>query len=537
MLPFDDLGGEGDSNYFATGIQDDILTNLAKAEDLKVISRTGVAPYRKGPRNLREIGRSLGVAYVLEGSVRRLGEQVRVNAQLIDTRSDTQVWAEQYDRKMTDLFTLQSDLAQAIVVQLKGKLSAKEKAAIESRPTKDAEAYSLYLQAKGLFMQYEHKRSVELLEQAVARDPDFALAYCLLTDANLYFYRFGGDQSPERLEKARRAAQSALRVAPDLPEAHLAKAKYYYNGQRDYEKALAELATAPPSPDARASFFDLTALTERRLGHWKSALSNGLKALELDPFDPFITVEVVQTYMSLRRYEEAEKLAHRAKKLFTVEAAPFWYYEGECALAQGDAARAQSLLESAPENARERNYELAKSAFYQRDYDLALKKLAMVEEPPDHPEIEASNEIFRGMIVRAQGDMARAKQSFERGRELLEKVLRRHPEHPLTLISLAQAHAGLGNKTEAFRLSQQAVQAQPTWKDAAEGPGLVAIRAQIHAWLGEKDFAISELANIVKRAAGPSYGELKLDPAWDELRDDPRFAKSVADAAQPIVFE
>lgn len=537
VLPFDDLAGEDNNSSFAAGVQDDILTNLAKAEDLKVISRTGVAPYRKGPRNIKEIGRALGVAYVLEGSVRKLGDRVRVNAQLIDTRSDAQVWAEQYDRKIDDLFALQTELAQTIVIQLKGKLSASELAAIKNRPTKDAEAYDLYLQAKGAFMQYQHRKTVELLDQAVARDPDFALAYCLLTDANLYIYRFGGDQSPERLEKARQAAETALRVAPDLPEAHLAKANYYYNGLRDYEKALAELAAAPPAPNARAEFYNLTALTERRLGRWKEALANGQKALELDPYDPFITVAVIQSYISLRRYAEAEKLSHRAKKLFNTDDAPFWYYEAESVLAQGDPARARTLLQSAPPDARDRNYQLARIAFFERDFDRALSELKASPEPAEQPTMRGLNELFRGTIARAQGDATKAEQSFNNAREIFEKVLPKHPNHSITLINLALAYAGLGRKADALRSSQQAVQLQPSWRDAAEGPGMAALHAQVQAWVGEKETGINELASIAKQPAGPTYGELKLDPAWDDLRGDPRFAEIVAETAKPLVLE
>ncbi|MBA3607802.1 MAG: protein kinase [Chthoniobacterales bacterium] len=337
VLPFDDFAASDGTSYFADGVQDDILTDLAKAEDLKVISRSGVSQYRTGVRDVREIRQNLGVAYVLEGSVRRLNDRVRVNAQLIDTESDVQVWAEQYDRKLEELFALQSDLSQAVISQLKGKLSAREKAAIESQPTADVQAYDFYLQAKEAFWRYEYDTTIELLDQAVARDPHFALAYCLLTNAHLYVYRFEGDMVPERLEKARVAAETALRLAPHLADSHLAQAQYYYNGLRDYEKAQAELAAAPPpSPAGRARFFDLTALTQRRLGHWKEALRDGEKAWELDPHDPYIATEVIQTYLSLRRYAEAEKKADEAIRNISVRSAPFWSLKAESILAQAN---------------------------------------------------------------------------------------------------------------------------------------------------------------------------------------------------------
>ncbi len=536
VLPFDDFAKDDSNSYFVDGVQDDILTNLAKVEDLKVISRTGVARFRKGPRDIREIGRALGVAYVLQGSVRKLDDRVRVNAQLIDTRSDAQVWAEQYDRKIDDLFELQSDLAQAIVAQLKGRLSDREKTAIAKRPTTDPKAYDLYLQARGSFVRYQHGKTVELLEQAIARDPKFALAYCLLTEANLYLYRFTGDQSPERLARAKEAAETALELAPDTPEAHLAKAQYFYYGLRDYEKALAELAAAPPSSNARAKFFDLTALTERRLGRWKESLRDGLKALELDPHEPFITVDVVQSYMALRHYGEGEKLAAKATKIFTVEEAPFWAYQAECALAHGEPARARAIIEAAPPNALDRNYEMARIALCQRDFDETLKASEAASDS-EVPTLQAVNEITKGTVARAQGNTEKAELAFGKARTLLEEILKRHPDHPITLINLALANAGLGRKEDALRWSQQAVQLVPTWRDAVDGPMIAGVQAQVQAWVGEKEKAINQLAKIVKRPGGPTYGELKLDPSWDDLRGHPRFAEIIAEAAKPIVFE
>ena len=537
VLPFDDFtGGEGTS-YFADGVQDDILTDLAQAAGLKVISRSGVAPYRNGPRDLREIGQTLGVAYVLEGSVRRLNDRVRVNAQLIDTRSDAQVWAQQYDRKMDDLFALQSELAQSIVAQLKGRLSASAKAAIETPPTKDAKAYDLYLQAKGSFTQYKYQESVELLNEAIARDPNFALAYCLLTDVHLYIYRFGADQSPERLAQAKRAAETALRLAPDLPESHLAQAQYYYNGLRDYEKAQAELTAAPPSPAGRAKFFDLTALTERRLGHWKEALRNGEKAWELDPHDPFIPVEVIQSYMSLKKYPEAEKLADKATKLITTPMTPFWSLKAECILAQGDPTRARAFLETTvPPSAQGRHTELARVAFYERRFGDAFDQLEAARKAPMGPR-GADIDLMEGTFARAQGDAERAKQAFERARVSLEASLQKRPDDSLATSNLSWAYAGLQRKEDALRLSQRSVQLVPSWRDAMEGPSYASMQAMINAWVGETDIAIQQLGGIVKQASGPSYGELKFDPGWDDLRSDPRFEELTAEAAKPVAFD
>lgn len=537
VLPFDDFAAPDGTSYFADGIQDDILTDLAKAEDLKVISRSGVSPYRKGVRDVREIRQDLGVAYVLEGSVRRLDDRVRVNAQLIDTESDMQVWAEQYDRKLEDLFALQSDLSQAVVTQLKGKLSAREKAAIESQPTSDVKAYDLYLQARELFVQYQYEKADELLDQVIARDPNFALAYCLLANVNLFIYRFTDDMSPARLEKARLAAETALRLAPNLPESHLAKAQYYYNGLRDYEKAQAELASAPPpSPAGRARFFDLTALTDRRLGHWKEALRYGEKAWEIDPHDPFIATEVIQTYQFLRRYPEAEKKAGQAIRNIPTRAAPFWSAKADCIIAQGDPARAQAFLEGMAGEADQSHSTLARSAFYQRDFGKALLEIEAAHKSKMLPPYSYLD-LMEGSISRAQGDAVRSWQSFEKARETLEALLQKRPKDAAAIIDLAWAYAGLGRKEDALRRSQEAVQLVPSWRDAVEGPAYASMQALIQAWVGNRDAAIEQLAAVMKQAGAPSYGELKLDPNWDELRGDPRFEKLILEAQKPIQVE
>jgi len=536
VLPFDDFADNKTNSYFADGVQDDILIDLATVADLKVISRTGVAPYRNGPRNIREIGRTLGVAYVLEGSVRKLDNRVRVNARLIDTRSDAQVWAQQYDRKIDDLFALQSDLAQAIVAQLKGRLSAGEKAAIENRPTTNVEAYDLYLQARNSFVQYDNIKAIELLNRAIAKDPNFALAYCLLTNAQLYVYRFGNDPSESRLAAAKAAAETALRIAPDLPDSHLAQAQYYYNGVRDYEKAEAELAAAPPSPSGRAKFFDLSALTKRRLGHWNEAVRDGEKAAELDPHDPFIATEVIQSYIYLRRYSEAENLADRAMKLIPNPQAPFSTLKVDSFVARGDLKRAEEFLETVPSGVFNRHADMARIALYNRDFKKAINEIAAARQSEMAPKAEYLD-LMEGSIARAQGDVGRAWLYFEKARTALEATLQKRPNDPSSLANLAWAYAGLGRKEDALRASQRSVELIPSWRDAAEGPVYASMQAQCLAWLGEGDAAIKQLSSVVKQPAGTSYGELKLDPGWDALRTDPRFEVLLAEAAKPPVLK
>jgi len=536
VLPFDDFADNKTKSYFADGVQDDILIDLATVKELKVISRSGVAPYRDGPRNIRDIGQTLGVAYVLEGSVRKLDNRVRVNARLIDTRSDAQVWAQQYDRKIDDLFALQSDLAQAIVAQLKGKLSPDEKAAIESRPTTNVEAYDLYLQARNSFVQYDNYKAIELLRRAIAKDPNFALAYCLLTNAHLYVYRFGNDPSEARLADAKAAAETALRIAPDLPEAHLAQAQYYYNGVRDYEKAAAELAAAPPSPSGRSKFFDLSALTNRRLGHWNEAIREGEKAVELDPHDPFIATEVIQSYISLRRYSEAENLADRAMKLIPNPQAPFSTLKVESLIARGKLKEAEDFLETVPSGVFNRHADMARIALYRRNFPKAVSEIAAARQAEMPPKAEYLD-LMEGSVARAQGNAEKAALLFEKARAALEATLQKRPNEPSSLANLAWAYAGLGRKEDALRASQKSVELIPSWRDAAEGPVYASMQAMSLAWLGEGDAAIKQLTSVVRQPAGPSYGELKLDPGWDALRTDPRFESLLVEAAKPPVLK
>ena len=421
-------------------------------------------------------------------------------------------------------------------MQLKGKFSDSAKAAIESRPTSDVEAYDLYVRARVLFGKYEYDGAVDLLNQALARDPNFALAYCLLADAQLYGYRFGGEQTEERLAEAKNAAETALSLAPQLPEAHLAMAHYYYNGLRDYEKTLKALAAAPSSPDSRAKFFDLTALTERRLGRWKEAVRDGEKALEIDPHDPFIPTEVIQSYLFLRRYADAEKLAHRAGQLIQIQSTPFLSLEIESILAQGDLARARAVLEASPGDPNEKHDKSALIALYEHDFAKAMTESELARKSKMAYQ-GAGADLMEGAIARAQGDTARAWEAFEKARVILEEKLQHRPEDPSTLGDLAWAYAGLGRKEDALKASQQSVYLVPSWRDAVAGPELANMQAQTLAWLGEKDAAINQLASLVKRPGGPHYGTLKLDPGWAGLRTDPRFEKLVAETMQPIPLD
>jgi serine/threonine protein kinase/Tfp pilus assembly protein PilF len=534
VLPFDNFSASQESSYFVDGVQDNILTDLAKVADLKVISRASVASYRGGAKNAREIGRVLGVSYVLEGSVQKSGDRIRVNAQLTDTRTEAGVWAEHYDRKIDDLFILQSELAQTIVSQLKATLSPNEKAEIERWPTKDMLAYDLYLRARESFLHFDGRNSIELLETAVARDPQFALAYCLLAEAHVHMYRFMEEMSPHHLNAAKEAADTALRLAPDLAEAHLAQAQYYYYGLRDYKKTQRELTTIT-SPSDKAKLIDLTALTERRLGQWKDSIRNAETAHELDPRSPFIARELIESYLSVRRFEDAVTVADKLIKLLAPRASNIlWLLKSEALAAMGRLEEARAVLKEAPLDDESRAFQLAETAMFAKDYAQANQHLAGL--PPAARE-SYSLLLLEGKIARAQGLTEKAQSAFQAARDRLVAKLLERPDDPDLLSGLNLADAGLGRKEEARQGAEQVVRLVPTSRDAVDGPMYVMRLAQVYAWTGDNEAALRELAEIVTQPRGPTYGRLQFDPAWDEIRADRRFEELLAKAARPLILE
>ena len=533
VLPFDIFNNDTDNAYFADGVQEAIITDLANVAALKVISRGSVAPYRGKAKNERELGQTLGVSYVVEGSVQKAGDRVRVNAQLIDARTMTEVWAQQYDRKLDDLFGVESDLAQAIVSQLKGKLSPDEKAAIENRPTKDMLAYDLYLRARESFFQSNCQNAVHLLEQAIARDPQFALAYCSLAEVQLYMYRFNKDTTPGRLDHANEAAETALKLAPKLPQSHLAKAQYYYYGLHDYERTERELATAPSSGTDNAKFVDLAALTERRLGHWKAALRDGEKAVELDPQSPFIINELVESYISVRRFTDAERLADKGIKAMVTQSGYLWGLKSQALLGMGRIKEAGAVLENSPAD-MSHLYRSVMVAMFAGDFPRAFQLLA--NATPLEKESDTVP-FFDGIVARAQHNAARARSSFQLARDRMTMKLREHPDDAELISNLSVADAGLGLKENALHEARRAIELCPLSRDAVDAPGYQTMLALVYAWTGEHDAALTQLEKIVRMPRGPDYGELRFNPWWDEIRTDPRFDTLLSQAALPPVYE
>ena len=543
VLPFENLTADPENAFFADGVQDEILTDLAKIADLKVISRTSVMQYKTGTtRNLREIAQALGVAHVVEGSVQRIGNHVRMRAQLIDARTDTHLWAEQYDRDLADVFAIQSEIAKAIADQLQAKISPNEKAAIEKAPTTDLTAYDLYLRAQVLWGDVSdpiHAReklpqAARLLDEAVARDPHFLLAWCLLAKTHGAIYSQGYDHTRARLDLANAAVQSALRLQPDAGEAHLALANYYYQGFRDYGRARSELAIAGRTLPNDSEVFVYTGFIDRREGHWEEATRNLERALELDPRNLFILEQLALTYSFQHRYADETRTWARAltivpgdplSRISTALVAFNW---------RADITLYQTTLATV----------IAENPGVAPDVDSPLMALcertaaaadrALTNYPRDGVVdigVVYPHAYWEGIIARWQGDSTRAQAAFTAARSEVEGNVRKQPDFAPALSLLGMIDAALGRKKEALSEGRHACELLPISKDGVDGVALAVNLAQIYAWLGEKDLAIEQIATVERSPNELSYGLLKLHPYWDSLRGDPRFEKIVSSLA------
>jgi serine/threonine protein kinase/Flp pilus assembly protein TadD len=543
VLPFENLSDNNSPSYFADGVQNNILTDLGKVGDLKVISRSSVAAYRDKDRNIKQIGRDLGVANVLEGSVQISGDRVRINAHLIDTGTDTQVWGEQYDRKLEDIFALQSELAQTIAAQLKVTLSAGEKAEIWSQPTKDLQAYDLYLRARaalragGAAIPRENWNvAVDLLSRATARDPNFTLAYCLLNEAYVLEYRFGEGHSPQHLAAAKGAAETALRIEPNCEEARLALARYYYHGLRDYRRTEQELSSIRSSEPHEVEFFTLASLVERRLGQMAASIRDGEKAVELDPQDASLAASLAQTYSGLRRFEDAERVANAATtRLRGVNPKGILLVKSEAALGMGNVEQAHAVLDSITDK-EDMDYQIARLwlCLMERDYSsaqaFAAKATEEVKRMPNFWLILAT-------VAHAAGDANEERGANAEAKRLALLALTSRPDDPKLLGELAIAEAALGQNEEALRYARHAVEMFPPRVDAVTGPDCEMRLAQVLALTGDRDGVLAKLSELVNQPFGLNYGDLKLNPMWGNVRDDSRFDRILAESALPLTVD
>jgi serine/threonine protein kinase/Tfp pilus assembly protein PilF len=546
VLPFENLSEDKSNDYLASGIQDELLVDLSKIGDLKVISRNSVQPYKDGPRDLREIGRALGVRTVLQGNVRTAGNRARINVQLIDTRNESQIWADSFDREITDFFSVESELALRIAAALQTKLSPAEKAAIETLPTRDPEAYDLYLRARESVYSVRTRgdsaadvhRAIDLLNQAITRDPNFALAYSFL--AQMHLSDFESDGEPAQLERARTNIETALRLAPDLGDAHLARGIYFNYGLRDYERASAEFAIARSALPNNAECLHWSGLLERRLGRWKEGLNYQLKAATLDPRDGMVQRDLLVTYCLLRNYAEAERTIERAIIVSPQQTSFFRMKQAEVALMKGDLIACRTALQSLPSDFEFNGFVIflrARLALFERDYPQEGQILADALSKLGRPKAEWWVMRDQAYLARAEGDRIKTQEAWERARKFWEAQLARKPDDWQLLSWIAAADAALGRKEEAKRGIERAVQQFPSVNDPVDRPTLAVTESLVNAWCGDQEHALAQLAELAKRPAGPEPGDLKFNPRWDDLRADPRFEKVVAAAGEPIAIQ
>jgi TolB-like protein/class 3 adenylate cyclase/Flp pilus assembly protein TadD len=543
VLPFQSLSKDEENAFFADGVQDEILTDLAKIADLKVISRTSVMPYKNvAARNLREIAQQLGVAHVLEGSVQRVAQRVRINAQLIDARTDAHVWGNTYDRELADVFAIQSEIAQAIAQQLQARLSPIEKAAIAKAPTKDVIANDLFIRAKKLgdlavdpAAKPSLLEAVRLLQEAVARDPQFLLAYCLLARTHMDLYWGGFDHSDARRELANSVLQIAERIQPGAGEIHQVRADYFYHGFRDYEQARRELDLARQTlPNEASVYFQIGAI-DRRQARWEEAIRNFNRAIELDPRNLVIAEEAGFTNVGTRRFVEGRRLLELALSISPKDyfvrtnlGMVTFFERGDTALWREQLSK---IEKEGVDAAQHVTFFLVLCSLAERDHAAAEHALSLIRvegliDPFNN--VLVPREWFAGLVARSFGDNVAAQTSFTAARTILERMVIDQPDYAPAWSLLGVTDAALGRGEEAIKEGRRACEILPLSKDAWEGPSWVINLAMIYGWLGAKDAAFEQLEAAVKNTAGVSYGELKLMPMWDPLRKDPRFDQALA---------
>jgi TolB-like protein len=545
VLPFESLSPDKENAFFAYGVYDGVLTKLAKLANLKVINHNSVAKYR-GARNTQEIGRALNVAYVLTGNVQRQGASVRLNAELIDVRKNARVWAEQYDRNLTDLFVLQSAIAKEIADKLGVGVSPAEKSALQEAPTADVTSYDAYLRAKDLLYDIAlstHQKedlfqAVQLLDQAVARDPSFFEAYCQLAGAHDRIYFFGFDHTDARLKLSETVIQSIKRLRPESGDTHLALAQHYYWARRDYHRARQELVLAHLTLPNESRIPLLAGYIDRRQGRWEKSLDEMAQALELNPLDFSILQQIALTYEALGRYKEMAATLDRV-----------------LATAPKDVpSRVRRALVDLENRADPKAFHTAIDAILVEDPNTSLcfvnPWLFLFLRAPD-PAL-APRALFNmtecgcfdenipfpggwceGQLAKWRGDESAALAALNSARNELSQTVQNQPDYAAALCALGVVDAVLGNKEDAIREGERAVELMPVSKNAIDGATLVRYLAVIYAWTGEKDRAIQRLAETTYLPGSHiSYGYLRLHPLWDPLRSDPRFEAIVASLAR-----
>ncbi|PYL27527.1 MAG: hypothetical protein DMF39_10825, partial [Verrucomicrobia bacterium] len=539
VLPFENLSEDRANAYFAEGIQEEILTRLAKIADLKVISRTSTQQYKSKPGNLSEIAKQLGVANILEGSVQKAADQVRVNVQLINAQTDSHLWADTYDRKLTDIFGVESDIAKSVAESLRAKLTGREEQALAVKPTNNQEAYDAYLrgvtlEAQSTFSAYPLEKAIGFFEQAVQLDPTFALAWSRLARANIYWY-FNGETTSARHDAVKRALDNAQKLQPESPETLLALGYYQYQVLRDYGPAKATFGVVAKMLPGSSEVPSALARIARREGLWNESIAYFEQALVLDPRNTELVISAADTYSSLRQFPAALKLYDRALDILPNDLDPM-AAKATVYQAEGNLEEAAKLLTEV--NALTPSYNVVGNKITQlileRHADEAIR-LLQTRFAQFHFRADMEKGIFQGILSFTQhvaGDHVGAKASAEQARDTLEPLCKSQPDNDFLAVFLSRAYAVLGDKNSALKEAQRAMALSPSAKDAVRGPGMEENLALIQMIFGENSRAISTLARLLEVPyGGYLYGGpvtpalLRLDPTWDPLRADPAFQK------------
>jgi TolB-like protein len=532
VLPFENLSPDPGNAYFANGIQEEILTRLASIADLKVISRTSTQRYQSKPRNLGEIAKQLGVANILEGSVQKAADQVRVTVQLVNAQTDSHLWADTYDRKLTDIFSVESEVAKAIADQLRAKLTGQEEQVIAAKPTDNPEAYDAYLRGlaydlKPELTPAEFLAAQKCFREAVRLDPKFALAWAALSNMDSAGYLQRGLQPTVALrEEARQAAETALTLQPNLGEAILAKGLYYYSCIKDYDTAVRYFEQARQFLPNRREIPELLGYVARRRGQWDRSESYFNEAERLDPLNLHLLTEQANSFFALRRFPEALRKLDQVLAIAPDDVNAL-VSKADIAQTEGDLPRAAALLAqlNPPANNLDVLVTQVHQAILERRPAPVIPRLKDVLAKPD-PALGYHNgglRVLLGWVQEFAGDHTAAQESWREARSELEPFLKEQPENDQLLRHLAMTNLGLGDKIAALALAERAMAAVPIEKDAFYGPGPIWTLARVAARSGEPDRAIAALQKLLSIASGFTPSDLRLDPMFDPLRSDPRF--------------
>ncbi len=542
VLPFEEDGG-GQEQVLADAIQDDTITALSRLADLRVISRTSVSSYTPDrPRNLRQIAQSLGAGHILEGKVGQVGSHVRIIVRLTDARRGISLWSASYERGLDDVFGARSDITQRIAGQLHATVTAQEKAAIDERPTHDLVAYSLYVRGKTLVASVSNaqingklQQAVQALDQAVAWDPNFYLAWCQLAAAHNYIYFFGFDHTPARLALAESALEMVTRLRPQAGETHLARANFLYRCHLDYDQARAELEQTQRALPNNSEAFELAGYIDRRQGLWNQSARSLQRAVNLDPRNVFLLQQIAASYEELRQFRAMAAALDRALEVAPhdldtriTRAVVDYEWRADTRPLQ---RTIETLLSEDPASAPDFADQWLFLALSNRDAPTAARALSAIPATGTSIDINFPRTFCEGLAAQARGDAVAAQNAFLAARIEVEKAIRDQPDYGPIHTVLGLIDAALGRKEEAIREGRRAVEILPVTKDALDGSELVKYLSVIYAWCGEKDLALDQIKATLRIPSTLNYGNLKLRPYWDNLRGDPRFERIVADLA------